>query len=69
MLFAKSATICAATNFSFGIVNCFFENLNLLAVNTCLVPDGCRMTAYATTHVPVKLASRNIRISNISKTP
>ena len=56
------------SDFSFGIVNCFFDNLHLLAINTCFVPDGCRMTAYATAHVPVKLAPRNIRISIISKT-
>ena len=59
MLFAKFATICAATNSSLGIVNCFFDNLDLLIINPCLVPDDCLMTAYATAHVPSKLASLN----------
>ena len=68
MLFVKFATICAAANSSLGIINCFFENLDLLAINPCLVSDVCRMTAYATAHVPSKLASPNTWISTISKT-
>ena len=68
MLFAKCADIYVATNSSLDIVNCFFDNLDLLAINPCLVPDGCRMTAYATAHVPSKLASPNTWISIISKT-
>ena len=68
MLLAKFATICAATNSSLGIVNYFFDNLDLLAINPCLVPDGCRMPAYATAHVPSKLASPNTWIPIISKT-
>ena len=68
MLLAKFATICAATNSSLGIVNYFFDNLDLLAINPCLVPDGCRMPAYATAHVPSKLASPNTWIPIIFKT-
>ena len=40
MLSAKIATIRATTNFSLGIVNSFFSNLNLLAINPRLIPDG-----------------------------
>ena len=68
MLFGKFATICADINYSLGIVNCFFDNLDLLAINPCLVPDGCCMTAHATVHVPNKLASPNTCMSIISKT-
>ena len=68
MLFAKFATICAASNPSTDIVNCFFDNFDLLAINPYLVIDGCRMTAYATAHVPSKLTSPNTWISIISKT-
>ena len=48
MLSAKFGTIFVATNSSFGINNCFFDHLGLLAINPCLVPGGCRMAAYAT---------------------
>ena len=68
MLFAKFTTICAATNSILGIINYFFDNLDLLATNSCLVPDGCCMTAYATAHVPSKFASPDTWISIISKT-
>lgn len=52
MLSAKFGTIFVATNSSFGINNCFFDHLGLLAINPCLVPDGCHMTSYSTAHVP-----------------
>ena len=68
MLFAKFAIVCAATSSSLGIVDFFFGNLDLLAINPSLNPDGCRMTAYATVHAPIKLASPNIWITIISKT-
>ena len=68
MLSAKFATICAATNCNLRIVNCFFDNLYLLAINPCLIPDDCCMTAYAPSHVPSKLMSPNTWISIISKT-
>ena len=68
MLFAKFSTICAATNYSLGIANCFFDNLDLLATNPCLVPDGCHMNAYTTAHVASNLASPNTWISIICKT-
>ena len=51
MLSAKFATICAASDSSLFIVNCFFDNLDLLAINTCLIPDGCHMAAHATAYV------------------
>ena len=59
MLLAKFSAICTATNSSLGIVDCFFDNLDLLEINPLLLPDGCFMTAYATAHVPSKLASPN----------
>ena len=59
MLSVKYATIYAATNSSLGIVNCFFDNLDLLKINPCLIPDGCCMAAYATAHAPSNLASPN----------
>ena len=62
MLFVKFATICAA-NCSFVIVNCFFDNLDMLAINIYLVPHGCCMTAYAAAYVSSKLASPNTWIS------
>ena len=62
MLFAKFTTICAATNSILGIINYFFDNLDLLATNSCC------MTAYATAHIPSKLASPDTWISIISKT-
>ena len=64
MLFAKFATICTATNYSLEIINRFFDNLDLLQINLCLVPDGCRLTPHATAHV----SSPNTWISIISKT-
>ena len=51
MLSAKFATIFSAINSNLDIVHCF-DNLNLLAINPCLVPDGCHMTSYSTAHVP-----------------
>ena len=68
MLFAKFATICTVTNYSLEIVNRFFDNLDLLQINLCLVPDSCRLTPYATAHVSSKLSSPNTWISIISKT-
>ena len=68
MLFAKFATICAGTNSSLVIVNCFFGNLDLLTINPCLVPDDCLITAYGTAHIPSKLAFLNTWIPSISKT-
>ena len=68
MLFAKFTTICAATNSSVGIVNCFFDNLDLLAVSPCLVTDAYRMTACATAHVPSKFPSSNTWTSIVCKT-
>ena len=67
MLFAKFATICAATNSSLGIVNCFFDNFDLLGINPFLFPHGCLMTAYNTGLVQSKLASLSTCISIISK--
>ena len=67
MLSSKLATICAVTNFGLAIVNCFFHNLDFLAINSCLVPDACCMTAYATAHLPSKLAPPNTWVSIISK--
>ena len=57
MLCAKFAAISATTNSSLGIINCFFNNLDLLAINPCLIPNGCSMTAYPSAHVPSKPAS------------
>ena len=68
MLFAKFVTICAAANPSLDIVNCFFDNPDLLASNPCLNPDDCYMAAYAIAHAPSKLRSPNTWISIISKT-
>ena len=59
MLFAKFAIISAATNSSLGIVNCFFDNVDLPAIVPYLVPDDCHMTAYATAHAPSKFVSPN----------
>ena len=53
----KFATICTATNSSLRSFNCFFDNLDLLSVNPCLIQNGCCMTAYATADVPNNLAS------------
>ena len=54
MFSARFATIWAAANSSLGIVICFFDSLDLLAINLCLIPDSCCITAYATAHVPSK---------------
>ena len=35
MCFAKFATICATTESSLGITNCFFDNPDLLPINPC----------------------------------
>lgn len=59
MLFAKFTTICAATNCSLGIVNCFYEKIKLLTIDPFLIADGCCMTVYATANVPSKVASQN----------
>ena len=67
MLSPKSATIYVATDSSLGIVNCFFDHLGLPAIDSCSVPDGCRMTAYATEHIPSKFAYPNTWIFIISK--
>ena len=68
MLFAKFAINSAATNSSLGIANCFFDNVDLPVTDPYLVPDDCRMTAYATAHAPSKFASPNTWIFIISKT-
>ena len=68
MLYAKFATICATTDSSLGISNCFFGYLDLVAIDPCLVPDDCRITIYATAHVPSKLSSPDTWISIISET-
>ena len=42
---ARFTTIWATNNSSLVIVIFFFDNLGLLAINHCLIPDGCCMTA------------------------
>ena len=59
MLSAKFVALCATTNSSLGIVSCFFDNLDLHAFDSSLIPDSCGMAAYATVRFPSKLASRN----------
>ena len=47
------------TNTGLGFFEYFFDNLDLLVINPCLIPDGFGITTYATAHVPSKLASPN----------
>ena len=41
MFSAKFPTIYVVTNSSLGIVSCFFDNVGLLGIDTCFIPDGC----------------------------
>ena len=57
----------AATNSGLGISIFIFQNLDLLEINLCLIPDGWHMTTFAYVQVPSKLASPNTYISIKSK--